>query len=123
MPVAALDHINISTDKLAETRTFFVEVLGLSEGDRPPFAFPGHWLYLGGHPIVHIVGRPAGRRPSSEAALDHFALRAEGYEELKGRLDAAGLTYEAIGVPGRATRQIFVQDPNGVTVELNFPAG
>jgi catechol 2,3-dioxygenase-like lactoylglutathione lyase family enzyme len=121
MPIAALDHINISTDKLAETRSFFVDLLGLTEGERPPFGFPGHWLYIGGHPIVHLVGRPKGRSPSRGAALDHFALRADGYEALRAKLDCAGLTYRAVDVPGRATRQIFVDDPNGVTVELNFP--
>jgi catechol 2,3-dioxygenase-like lactoylglutathione lyase family enzyme len=121
MPIAALDHINISTNKLAETRAFFVDLLGLTEGDRPPFGFPGHWLYIGGHPIVHLVGRPVNRLPSAEAALDHFALRADGYDDLKARLDAVGLRYDAVDVPGSATRQIFVDDPNGVTVELNFP--
>lgn len=121
MTVLALDHVNIGTDKLAETRAFFVDLLGLHEGDRPPFDFPGHWLYVGDQPVVHLVGREQARRPSVQASLDHFALRLDGYEEMKARLDAAGLSYRAVPVPGRTTRQIFVNDPNGVTVELNFP--
>ena len=45
-PIAlGLDHINIATPRLAESRDFYVEVLGLQEGPRPPFEFDGYWLY------------------------------------------------------------------------------
>jgi catechol 2,3-dioxygenase-like lactoylglutathione lyase family enzyme len=53
-----LDHINIATDRLAETRAFFVEVLGLTERWRPDFPFDGHWLYAGDKPVVHLMTRP-----------------------------------------------------------------
>ena len=53
--IRLIDHVNIATEKLQETRDFFVEVLGLEEGWRPEaFGFQGHWLYAGGRPIVHL---------------------------------------------------------------------
>jgi catechol 2,3-dioxygenase-like lactoylglutathione lyase family enzyme len=121
MALVALDHININTAKLAETRDFYIAVLGMEEGDRPDFGVPGHWLYWNGKPVVHLVGIAADRRPSSEAALDHFAFQIDDYDDAVARLERHGLTYRATGVPGRTKRQIFLSDPNGVTIELNWP--
>jgi catechol 2,3-dioxygenase-like lactoylglutathione lyase family enzyme len=122
MSLVRLDHINISTAKLAETRDFFMAVLDLTEGARPDFGVPGHWLYLGEQAVVHLVGRPEQRRPSDEAALDHFAFIIDDYDAAIERLDRHGIDYRAVGVPGTQTRQIFLRDPNDVTIELNCPA-
>jgi catechol 2,3-dioxygenase-like lactoylglutathione lyase family enzyme len=121
MALQALDHINITTARLAETRAFFVAVLGLEEGPRPDFGVPGHWLYLGDRPVVHLVGVEDQRLPTREASLDHFAFRIDDFSDAQARLEAAGLEYQAMDVPGTTTRQIFVLDPNGVRIELNCP--
>jgi catechol 2,3-dioxygenase-like lactoylglutathione lyase family enzyme len=123
MSLRGLDHINIGTVHLEETRAFFRDVLGLTEGWRPDFPFPGAWLYAGDTAVVHLVGLPAGRRPSSEAALDHFAFRIDDFDDTVRRLDAAGLTYRAIQIPGTEIQQIFLRDPNGVNIELNHRPG
>ena len=120
MPVRGLDHINVATAKLEETKRFFMDVLDLTEGWRPDFPFPGAWLYLGDRAVVHLVGIDAERRPSAEAALDHFAFAAQGYDETVARLTEKGIQFGAVGVPGSAIRQLFIRDPNGVNVELNF---
>ena len=122
MSLVRLDHINISTTRPAETRDFYIKVLDLEEGWRPDFAFPGHWLYLGEQAVVHIVGRDRPRGPSDEAALDHFAFIIDDYEAAVERLDRHGIVYRAVGVPGTATRQLFLRDPTDVTIELNCPA-
>ena len=49
MSVGMLDHYNVSTRKLGDTIRFYEEVLGLTNGPRPPFNFPGAWLYSAGH--------------------------------------------------------------------------
>ena len=121
MSLRRLDHINISTTRPEETRDFFIKLFDLEEGARPDFAFPGHWLYLGEQAVVHIVGRPAARRPSDEAALDHFAFIIDDYDKAIERLDRHGIDYRAVGVPGTRTRQLFLRDPNQVTIELNCP--
>lgn len=58
MTVKGLDHFNIRAHDLDGMRDFFVDVIGLSEGDRPSFEFPGHWLYgaEGSGAVVHLVG-------------------------------------------------------------------
>lgn len=120
MTVTLLDHINIVTDRLAETRDFFINVLGMEEGNRPDFKFPGHWLYVGGRALVHLVGVDDARRASSEVALDHFAFAASDYDETLARLTGHGVDYVANDIADAGIRQLFIRDPNGVTIELNF---
>ena len=70
MAIRGIDHINIGTHRLEETRAFFRDVLGLTEGWRPDFPFGGAWLYAGDGAVVHLVDLTDAKRPSSEAALD-----------------------------------------------------
>jgi catechol 2,3-dioxygenase-like lactoylglutathione lyase family enzyme len=118
--VNGLDHINIRTADLAATRALFVDVLGLSEGWRPPFPFPGAWLYAGDKDVVHLVevDRPAAE--SAGSSLDHFAFDIADYDEALARVEKTGLSFRATATPGTSVKQIFVRDPNGVTIELNF---
>ena len=123
MTVRGLDHINIGTHRLDETRAFFRDVLGLTEGWRPNFPFGGAWLYAGEVAVVHLVELAAPRGPSAQAALDHFAFRIDDYDAIVDRLDAAGVAYRATALPDSAIRQIFIQDLNGVNIELNYRPG
>ncbi|HEX3915701.1 MAG TPA: VOC family protein [Caulobacteraceae bacterium] len=120
MTIGGIDHINIGTERLEETRAFFRDVLGLKEGYRPNFAFGGAWLYAGERAVVHLVDLPEGRRPSSEAALDHFAFTIDDWDDAVARLTTGGSQFRIADVPGAAIRQIFVCDPNGVNIELNY---
>ena len=123
MRVNRIDHFNIRTRNLDRLCEFYTEVLGLEIGDRPPFATPGVWLYAGGHPILH-VGIEKDADPESRAEdtlpLDHIALETEGLSDAIARLEKAGVEYRIVKVPGREMKQIFVRDPDGVALELNF---
>ena len=125
MIVSGLDHINIGTSRLAETRAFFKDVLGLTEGWRPPFPFGGAWLYAGERAVVHLVELAADKAESSAAALDHVAFNIDDYDGALARMKAMGIACREVDVPGSAIRQIFIRDPNGVNIELNYrpPAG
>src|SRR5690349_21522095 len=56
MPLGGLQHYTIEPQDLERTKNFYVEVLGLEIGDRPPLDFPGYWLYSGGQATVHLMG-------------------------------------------------------------------
>jgi catechol 2,3-dioxygenase-like lactoylglutathione lyase family enzyme len=120
MAIRGVDHINIGTDRLGETVAFFRDVLGLVEGYRPDFGFGGAWLYAGDGAVVHLVDLPEGKRPSSEAALDHFAFSIDDWDDAVARLTRAGIKHRATDVPGAPIKQIFLRDPNGVNIELNY---
>jgi catechol 2,3-dioxygenase-like lactoylglutathione lyase family enzyme len=121
--IRGLDHINIGTHRLEETTAFFQNILGLRPGWRPNFPFGGAWLYAGETAVVHLVELEAPKGPSKAAALDHFAFRIDDFDACKARLDAAGLTYRSVDIPGTEIRQIFITDLNGVNIELNARPG
>ena len=124
MPVLALDHVNVTgaPGLLARCREFYVEVLGLSEGERPPFSRPGHWLYAGGQPVVHLVAGDSERHPGA-SALDHVAFTCGDIGDVVARLEARGIAFRRTRVPATGDEQLFVTDPAGVPIELRFPAG
>jgi catechol 2,3-dioxygenase-like lactoylglutathione lyase family enzyme len=125
MTVSGLDHVNIRCrpSDLPEMRRFWGEVVGLAEGPRPDFDFPGIWFWAGARPVVHIAARaPEGDPLGSETgAFGHVALRAEGLEETRARLARLGVPAREAPVPGFPLHQIFLTDPAGIAVELTFP--
>jgi catechol 2,3-dioxygenase-like lactoylglutathione lyase family enzyme len=121
MTIRWLDHVNISTADVEATCDFYVGLLGLVEGERPPFSFPGRWLYCGDRAVVHIVGLTKAR-PQAVTALDHFCFDCDDFDDVTQRLERAKYAYEVRIVPGSGRRQVFLCDPNGINVELNFGA-
>jgi catechol 2,3-dioxygenase-like lactoylglutathione lyase family enzyme len=134
MPLTELHHCSIRTAKLAETRDFYVDVLGMDDGDRPSFKFGGHWLYVEGKPVVHLIGinpdSPEGlieylgeNNPDGgdgTGAIDHITFNSVDPEALLKRLKEKNLPYRERKVPGMNLFQIFLEDPNGVTLEINY---
>jgi catechol 2,3-dioxygenase-like lactoylglutathione lyase family enzyme len=128
MTVLKLDHINIRTTQPDATRDFFVDVVGLREGDRPPFNFHGYWLYAGDQAVVHLTdARDRGEQrtlsPNGGAAVDHVAFRmTTGYSRLREALEARAIPFRMSVIPRNGDVQVFLEDPNGVGIELTFPA-
>lgn len=120
--IRRMDHFTLVTDRLAETVAFYA-ALGLSEGVRPGFGgLEGAWLYAEGRPVLHVIAverMPEPRR----GALDHMAFFAEGLAETSVWLAEQGLRTNLIRTePPFEQWQLFFKDPNGVQVELDFPA-
>ena len=53
-------------------------------------------------------------------AFDHIAFRARDPETVRERLKSNGYPYRERKVPNMDLFQIFVEDPNGIMVELNY---
>jgi len=124
MSVGVLDHFNIRTRKLGETVRFYEDILGLENGDRPKFAFPGAWMYSEGKPVVHLVDISPTDEPQKpdSGVVHHVAFVSRGFAAMKERLKSKGMAFDARQVPGGDLWQIFVNDPNGVMIELNYEA-
>ena len=116
-----LDHINVRSDDLESVKGAFTDILGLTEGARPPFPNPGHWLYGDGRPIVHLSSTDASPPAQSTGALDHIAFHDDDLEGLIGRLNRAGIDYERRTVPGSGVRQVFFHIAHGIRIEVDFP--
>lgn len=119
-----IDHFSVRTDDLENVRDFFCHVAELTPGDRPPFSFPGYWLYdrETDAPIVHLIGTDNPLADDTGAA-DHIAFTGDGarYDEIAERIQSLPYPHELRTVPGMKLRQIFVTGPHGLVVELNFP--
>jgi catechol 2,3-dioxygenase-like lactoylglutathione lyase family enzyme len=130
MIVRRLDHVNIITDRLAETARFYAELLDLEERDGPPPLPPEQvrWMYdHAGNAILHLNSLDCPRvfergvAPGAETgAIHHVALRCGDFAEVKARLDARDADYRINDVPSIGLKQIFTADPNNVLLELNF---
>jgi catechol 2,3-dioxygenase-like lactoylglutathione lyase family enzyme len=139
MTIQKLGHYSIRTTDLEASRNFYSEVLGLKEGFRPPFKFPGIWFYRGGDEadfgVVHIIGidpdAPAGLteylgdKPAAGlvggGAIDHVAFLAQGLGPMRQKLRLRGEAFTERTVPSLGLHQVFITDPSGVTIELNYP--
>jgi catechol 2,3-dioxygenase-like lactoylglutathione lyase family enzyme len=122
MPVTEMNHFTVLTDDLERTRAFYVGLLGLREGPRPPLGFPGAWLYAGERPVLHVI---AGRALPEErrGVLDHMAFSATDLAGITGKLETAGIAYDLHQQPESKVWQLFLFDPNGARVELDFEPG
>ena len=119
MQLNRLDHVNVKTANLDQMIRWYEDVLGMKSGDRPPFPFPGAWMYVGDHPVVHLVGvesQPAGQDPT----LEHFALSATGYASFLETLDNRNIAYRVARVPGIGVTQVNVHDVDGNHIHIDF---
>jgi catechol 2,3-dioxygenase-like lactoylglutathione lyase family enzyme len=124
MSVGVLDHFNIRTRDLGATVHFYQDIMGLEKGPRPNFAFPGAWMYSEGKAVVHIVDISKTDEPQKpdSGVVHHVAFVSRGFDGMKQRLSSKGMPFDARQVPGGELWQIFVNDPNGVMIELNYEA-
>jgi catechol 2,3-dioxygenase-like lactoylglutathione lyase family enzyme len=132
MPLTRIEHYLVVTDDMDGTRDFYCQALGMHVGPRPPLAFPGYWLYLGDIPCIHIAewvtytahsqrqGIPCSSRAPGTGPVDHIAFSAQDYGEVLARLERAGVQAFRNESPGGAVRQLFLEDPNGVKIEINI---
>lgn len=122
MPVDTLQHINIRVADADRARDFYVRILGLRVGDRPPFESSGYWLYLGTQPVIHLVQKPPGEPAAARntGAIDHVAFRGVDLDSTRQALAREGIRFEEKRVPRDNSVQLFVLDPDGIRIELNF---
>ena len=137
----ALNHYSIRTTNLDACRDFYEKVLGLTVGPRPEFPFPGLWMYCGDHAqyanaVVHIIaidraapggldqylGERDAKALSGTGVIDHVAFFADGLAGMLDHLQQLGISCRQRLVPGIGLYQLFLDDPDGVVVELNYPA-
>jgi catechol 2,3-dioxygenase-like lactoylglutathione lyase family enzyme len=119
MPATAVNHFTVLTDDVAGTIAFYRDLLGLADGPRPPFTFPGAWLYAGDHPVLHLVGGRS-RDELRAGVIDHMAFSATGLRDTLARLERRGIEHTCRRLPGGNLWQLFFHDPNGARVELDF---
>ena len=141
MGINKLAHYSIRTTDLEASRVFYTEILGFRVGYRPDFKFPGIWLYMSDdddkeYGTVHIIGidpnDPQGLIDylgdksldslQGTGTVDHIAFTATDLAAMRKNLKTRGMDFFERTVPSLGLHQLFLTDPSGVTIELNYPA-
>ena len=138
MAVDHIQHILIHTDDVEGTARWFEDNLGLVRGGNPDFKVPLVWLYVGEVPAIHIAPFPeegetrrfqdnylGGRRTQvryGSGVIDHVAFHCHDLAGTIARLDRKGARYLKRQANEGDLFQLFVDAPNGMRIELNFPA-
>jgi catechol 2,3-dioxygenase-like lactoylglutathione lyase family enzyme len=115
----SFNHVTVRSQDLERTERFYTAVLGLRSGWRPAFAQAGLWLYMGDAAAVHVLlanGEEAAGR------IDHFAFNAQGLSGFLQRLKDVGQAYRLKRLPNDGDWQLFLHDPDGTLIEIDFPA-
>jgi catechol 2,3-dioxygenase-like lactoylglutathione lyase family enzyme len=118
MAITGMNHFNVLTDDVEATRRFYIDIVGLVEGERPPLGFDGAWLYAGGQPILHVS---AAKLPHDRAGvIDHIAFSSTDLKGTVAKLKAHAIKFSLRQQAGTRIWQIFCHDPMGAKVELDF---
>ena len=135
MPLTELNHFLLVAKNLEHTKDFYCRVLGMDVAkERPDFGFPGYWLKTGDAICVHLASQdpnkirdrfllkkhPKGTRGSG--AVDHIAFLAKDPLSVRERIQKNKVEMHFRSFPDAKPPlfQIFLKDPDDVTIELNF---
>lgn len=130
--VDAIDHVNIRTPDVIGTGRFFAEALAMTVTPSPgdPDPTKAAWVCdADGRAVVHLAAceilypweeSASPVPPGGSGRLHHVAFRCTGYATTAERLRERGLTFRSNEVPQAGLRQLFLEEPNGILLELNF---
>ena len=133
MSLTYLEHFLVQTTDFHATCDWYEHVLGLKRGYTPDFKFPVQWMYLGDRDVLHITEGGAkvsenrlrynGQESQADfgsGVVDHIAFRCKGLPEMIAHLRTKGVEFRQRMVNEQGLYQLFLIDPNGVKIELNF---
>jgi len=132
MPVTAINHYLVVSKNLERSKKFYQEVLGLELAERPDFGFPGYWLKTGDNICVHLASQDPNKirdnfllkkhpkGTTGSGSVDHIAFLAQNPEEVRNRIQKNKVEMHFRSFPDAKLFQIFLKDPDDVTIELNF---
>jgi catechol 2,3-dioxygenase-like lactoylglutathione lyase family enzyme len=116
-----LDHVLVFASDPPTALRFLTEIVGLTEGARPAFGFPGWWLYASDQAVVHLVPVAPARGPDGGGgAIRHVAFRMSDRDETLRRLRRDGWRFGEALVPQTGELQLFVSISECLHIELVF---
>ncbi|MBT9096867.1 VOC family protein [Methylovulum psychrotolerans] len=122
MDVSGINHINIvvSAGQFPDVVTFYEQIIGLTQGVRAVSKRNGAWLYCHDTAIIHlsVVEQPPYR--GSNGHFNHVALSCSGVAAWVQHLNSHQIRYDVDYRPAPAMTQLFLYDPVGIRIELNF---
>jgi len=122
MKTTQLNHVALHVADVEASCDFYRQVLKLEEIERPAFSFPGAWFRLGADQELHLIG---GRDTAvhSGSRGNHYALVVDDIDAWEAFFSEQGISYAPRRTRPDGAYQIYVQDPDGHTIELCTPPG
>ena len=133
MPITELNHYLLVAKDLEKTKKFYQDVLGMEiASERPDFGFPGYWLKVGEEICVHLASQAPNtirdqfllkkhpKGTTGSGSVDHIAFLAKDPHEVRSRIQKNKVEMHFRSFPDAKLFQIFLKDPDDVTIELNF---
>jgi catechol 2,3-dioxygenase-like lactoylglutathione lyase family enzyme len=115
---ARINHVSVNARDLAESVTFYAELLGAHEIPTPNFGIDVQWLALGDTQL-HLFERDVDPRSNH-----HFAVTVDELEPVYHRaaelgvFDRESFDHHLVELPGDVA-QLYVRDPAGNLLEVD----
>ena len=120
MEVKLLEHVNLRTTEIEKLEEWYIRILGLKKGYRPPFSTKGTWLYAADIPMIHLVDVNDTSKEKMPR-MEHFCMRATGLQDFLNRLKENDIPYETVRVPELRVLQVHLSDPDDNHLHIDFP--
>lgn len=124
MSIAGINHVNIevTAEQLPKVKAFYEDVLGLTPGFRAVSKRDGAWLYAQNTPVIHLSVTEDWMNESDKIHFNHVAFACTGLAEFMNDFSKKNIKHsiEQRSLADREMTQIFLYDPVGIKIELNF---
>lgn len=133
MPLNHMQHFLVQSEDIEKTKDWYVNVLGLKEGYTPDFKFPVYWLYIGDQDVLHLTqgGKDVSQNrmtylgqqsqdTQGSGVIDHIAFHASDLYGMIRHFEKRNIHFTERQVDSQGLYQLFLSDPNGIKIELNF---
>ena len=122
--INAIDHYNLRSDeKMIETlKDFYINIVGLKLGHRPPFKSKGYWLYAKEKDVLHLSSSKDNVKNliNVNSTLDHVSFSASDKVFFTEILARNNIFFKERYIPEINIEQLFFKDPAGNGIELIF---
>ena len=122
--INAIDHYNLRSDeKMIETlKNFYINIVGLKLGYRPPFKSKGYWLYAKEKDVLHLSSSKDNIKNliNIDSTLDHVSFSANDKSFLMETLEKNNIVFKERYIPEINIDQFFFKAPVGNGIYLIF---
>ena len=136
MPIEAFDHYTIRAGDMERSQRFYQDALGFQFEIHNDFAFKVGLVFIGGRALLHLLETGAeldafmGREAPSFSTgpergtgnFEHVAFGATGLAQTIASLRKFGFDFRERSMSQHGVYQLLIEDPDGVELEINFPA-
>jgi catechol 2,3-dioxygenase-like lactoylglutathione lyase family enzyme len=113
----AINHVAIQVKDLSLSKHFYTHIIGFQPIARPDLGFEGAWFAIGASQELHLLP-DLNHQIHSGSRTNHWAVEVDAYEPIIQSLEKFQYPYRAPKQRIDMVWQLFVNDPDGHTIEF-----